>query len=416
MRVLGADVAASVATERGGVATLVALDAGGAVASSRQAVTLTDVARIAAEIAEGEPFVLGVNLPIATPPKLKRSRAVDNLVRRRLGVRLGAAGRLARATSAQGAPGESLMRALAAAGHPCLPYPDRDRRRSGLAEIWPSLVLKALLWEGSAAARAAAHQDREGALRSFAAPAYRVADAPRSVWAERAASLDLLLRALAPRDDLDLRHVESALGTAASDREVEWAGGLLDATLIAFTARRYLDEPEACAFVGDRDDGYVILPADGFLRRLALREPSRAGTGRLFPKASLRERLQPHAALRPLELVEIPGRPHRMEAVFETPPAYEFDNVDEMVWWKHCRHLAGPEIPTEGLAEIVVRLGREREEVEAPRALRLVRSRHRVLSFRFDPPSEWRAHVATRDGKTYPFRVLRAIYETRAAV
>ena len=44
--------------------------------------------------------------------------------------------------------------------------------------------------------------------------------------------------------------------------------------------------------------------------------------------------------------------------------------------------------------------------------LRLARSRHRTLSFRFDPPDQWRSHVPTRDGRTYPFAVVRAVYET----
>jgi hypothetical protein len=44
--------------------------------------------------------------------------------------------------------------------------------------------------------------------------------------------------------------------------------------------------------------------------------------------------------------------------------------------------------------------------------LRLTRSRHKTLSFRFEPPQIWRARIAPRDGRTYPFRVLRAVYET----
>jgi hypothetical protein len=53
----------------------------------------------------------------------------------------------------------------------------------------------------------------------------------------------------------------------------------------------------------------------------------------------------------------------------------------------------------------------EPDEPEGRPALRLVRSRHRTLSFRFDPPDSWRSRLATRDGKTYPFRVLRANYD-----
>ena len=47
--------------------------------------------------------------------------------------------------------------------------------------------------------------------------------------------------------------------------------------------------------------------------------------------------------------------------------------------------------------------------------LKLQRSRHETLSFRFEPPAAWREHVPTRDGKTYPFRVVRAVYETLPA-
>ena len=44
-------------------------------------------------------------------------------------------------------------------------------------------------------------------------------------------------------------------------------------------------------------------------------------------------------------------------------------------------------------------------------SLRLVRSRHKTLSFRFEPPAAWRPRIPPRDGKTYPFRVLRATFD-----
>ena len=59
--------------------------------------------------------------------------------------------------------------------------------------------------------------------------------------------------------------------------------------------------------------------------------------------------------------------------------------------------------------------GRADAPDERPSPLRLVRSRHRTLSFRFEPPASWRARVPTRDGKTYAFRVVRAVYETLPA-
>ena len=81
-----------------------------------------------------------------------------------------------------------------------------------------------------------------------------------------------------------------------------------------------------------------------------------------------------------------------------------------MMWWKHCRHLAGPELPTDGLNEIVVRLESPRRR-RPTMSLRLVRSRHKTLSFRFEPPAAWRLRVPPRDGKTYPFRVMRATFD-----
>ena len=79
-----------------------------------------------------------------------------------------------------------------------------------------------------------------------------------------------------------------------------------------------------------------------------------------------------------------------------------------MLWWKHTRHLTGTARPTEGLCDLVVRMGDESDGGQ----LRLTRSRHRTLSFRFEPPSAWRSRLPTRDGKTYGFDVLRAVYET----
>jgi len=195
---------------------------------------------------------------------------------------------------------------------------------------------------------------------------------------------------------------------------VERAAGLLDALLIAGTARRYLESPEHSLFLGDRDSGYIILPADGFIRRVALAD-TRPPAVELFPQASLRGRLSAAAKLRSLDLLSVPGKPQRLEATFENRPRYEFDNLDEMMWWKHCRHVAGPRLPTEGLAELLVQLESPAAAGEPSAPLRLARSRHRTLSFRFDPPDVWRAQVPTRDGKTYPFTVLRAVYDTLPA-
>jgi hypothetical protein len=223
--------------------------------------------------------------------------------------------------------------------------------------------------------------------------------------------LDQVLRLLEPVAGFDLQPARAQLGEAGDDSAVEAAAGLLDAALIAGTARRYLESPEESLFVGDQESGYMILPADGSVRRLGSDAPQTHG--RLFPQASLRERLGDDVRVRAVDLLNLPGRPQRLEASFGEPPHYEFDNLDEMLWWKHTRHLEGPSLPTEGLSDLVISLGPGDGSDTSP--LRLVRSRHRTLSFRFEPPGAWRARLPTRDGKTYPFRVLRATYQTLPA-
>ena len=207
----------------------------------------------------------------------------------------------------------------------------------------------------------------------------------------------------------DTHPAHEALGGADTAEAAEAAAALFDAALIAGTARRYLEAPEESLFVGDQESGYVILPADNFIRRLA--SDARPTHGQLFPKASLRQHLGTAAKLRATDLLNLPGKPQRVEATFNSAPRYEFDNLDEMLWWKHTRHIEGALVPTEGLSDLVVQLENVPEDGSNGR-LKLVRSRHRTLSFRFEPPAVWRAHVPTRDGKTYAFRILRATYET----
>jgi len=409
VRILGADLPREVPGAEPPQQTVVLLDDAGRVADLLHVSSLPAVAAAVGRLAAGEPFLLGVNVPVVVPSKPARVRPVENLVRRRFGFRMPPGGRGAVSGEAMGIPGETLLAGLAAAGQPCLPYPDRDRRQPGLAETHAALVLKSLLWESSPLAAAQEHAAREQLFRAYEPPFYRVGQgrAKRS-WAERASNLDLILRALGPVAGYDLEPTRGALSRAGSELEVERAGGMFDAALIAGTVKRYLETPESCLFLGDQEQGYVILPADALARRLALSGTS-APTGRLFPQASLRERLGPYARLRSVELLTVPGRPQRTEATFKDPPQYEFDNLDEMLWWKHCRHLAGPSLPTEGLHELVVVVGSETGD-EAP--LKLQRSRHQTLSFRFEPPAAWRASVPTRDGKVYLFRVLRAVFET----
>lgn len=406
MRILGVELSresSAGATEH----TLVSLDVAGRIASTHRVPSVPAIATTVAQLAAGEPFVLGVNVPVVGPSKAARPRRVELLLQRRLGARLPAWSR-APSSSSRGL-GDSLLAALATAGVPCLAYPDRDGRRSGLAEMYPELTLKSLLWESSALAASETPRAHE-LLRAFGVPAYRKARMPaRASWAAQATALDLVLRLLRPIGGFDAAQAAVDLGHATSPAEIERAGALLDAALIAGTARRYFESPDASMFVGDVENGYVILPADGRVRRV-LTSDHRPRPAQLFPRASIAERLGPEARVQPVDLLPLPGRPQPFEATFVHEPRYEFDNVDEMVWWKHCRHLGGPVLPTEGLREIVVRL----DHADAAGDLRLLRSRHRTPSFRFEPPKAWRQLVPTRDGRTYAFHVVRATFDTLA--
>ena len=405
MRILGADLRDLGSPS--GEGTVVVLDAQGSAGATARAADWPNLAREAVRLAAGDPFLLAVDVPVAGYALAGKPRRVDRWLQRRLGVRLPHA----KGGFASAVAGSDLLGALATAGHPCLPYPDRDRRRSGLAEIHPELVLKSMMWESSVAAAAHELPDRETILRALAPPEYRGSRLARATAAARWAAVDSALRVAGTFYGFDLRFAKDELARASSEAAIARAASLLDASLLAGAARRYLEEPERCAFVGERETGYSVLPADGFVRRVALREPARSpDRARLFPRAPLIERLEPHASVRPLALLEMPGRAQRVEAVFEAPPLYEFDNLDEMMWWKHCRHLSGPDVPIDGLDEMAVRLD-PGVESDATTGLRLVRSRHKTLSFRFEPAHAWRLRVAPRDGKTYSFRVLRAVFE-----
>jgi len=411
MRILGVDLPRQAPDDTPVENTLVLLDERGRVGRSIAIPTVAGVATSVGQLTEGEPFLLGVNVPLVVPDKTSRLRPVERLIRRKFGYRFPAGGRAVLLDEPNGIAGATLIAGLAAAGQPCLPYPDRDRRRPGLLETFPALILKTLLWESSPLSAVQDQAAREELFRAYAAPEYRAWKLrARTGWADQAVQLDLVISALRPVEGFDTEPARDALARARSRQEVERAAGVLDACLIAGAARRYLDTPETCLFVGDHEQGYLVLPADSFVRRLAVtgaREPK----GRLFPQASLRERLGKDAAVRSVDLLSMPGRPQRTEARFHNLPQFEFDNVDEMLWWKHCRQLAGPGLPTEGLTELFVELG-EGPHVGASPLLRLTRSRHRTLSFRFEPPATWRSHVPTRDGKTYPFKVIRALFET----
>ena len=130
---------------------------------------------------------------------------MENLVRRRFGFRMPAGGRAAQGGEAQGVAGETLMAGLAAAGHPCLPYPDRDRRQPGLAETHPALILKSLLWESSRLAEAQDQSAREQLFRAYEPPLSPHGPPLTQRWAERASQIDVMLRALGRDRGLRLR-------------------------------------------------------------------------------------------------------------------------------------------------------------------------------------------------------------------
>ena len=406
MKLLGIELAIPL-PEGSGARTLVLLGNDGSVEKIQRVSGVPAIAAAVGNLADGEPFLLGVDIPVVVPAKTARVRPVESLLRRRFRQKMNAGGRAAAEDS--GLPGETLMAGLATAGFPCLPYPDRDRRQCGLAETLPALVLKSLLWQSSPAAGERDLASQEELFRAWTAPVYRRNALPaRAGWADQVIALETTLAAVGEIDGYDFSTVRDALRSASSVEDTENAAALFDAILIGATARRYLEAPESCLFAGERDDGYLIVPADSLMRRLWLSDGGQA-SGELFPQASLRERLGNEARLRAMDLLNVPGRPARLEATFSDSPLYEFDNIDEMLWWKHCRHLAGPKIPVNGLQEIQIEL---EPEGSTQASLRLVRSRHQALSFRFDRPEAWRRHLPTRDNRTYPFRVLRAVYET----
>ena len=173
MRILGVDLPRGSTDGGGADCTLVLLDERGRVSRVERPDSLPAVAPAVGEMIEGEPFLLGVNVPVVVPAKPARARPVESQVRRRFGLKIPAGGRASLSEDAQGVTGETLMAGLAAGGHPCLPYPDRDRRQTGLAETWAPLVVRSLLWERSVLATSGDRPSREELFRAYAAPAFR---------------------------------------------------------------------------------------------------------------------------------------------------------------------------------------------------------------------------------------------------
>ena len=404
MNVFGADLAQGIPDKGSPQWTLVATSGSGAITEIRRPTSLPGLVAEIAALTREDPFLLGVNIPVVNPARATRSRPFEGVLRKKFGFRLPPGNR----PEDRRITGEQLLGALASAGHACLTYPDRNSNNSGLAEVHAGPALKGLLWVGSRVGDALADADREPYCRSYKVPVYRRAGARgRAGREEIASAMDLLIRSLSPARGYDFNPVLEALASMESDEDAERAASLLDACVIAGTARRHLDAPEACVFVGERESGYTILPADDFMRRLLIPAPT-GRRGKLFPQATLLESLREMAEVRSPDLLTVRGKPRKIEAVFREKPCYEFENVDEMLWWKRCRHAGGPALPTEGLVELSVTLE------NGPGSLNLVRSRHTALSFRFHPPAAWRAMMQPRDNKVYRFHVLRASYETGA--
>ena len=218
---------------------------------------------------------------------------------------------------------------------------------------------KSLLWERSTAASARDLPDREAVLRALSLPEYRERRARRGrAWPSGTPRSTRRCTRCPRADGFDFR---PGVGRARSARDrieaVAAAASLFDATLLAGTARRYLEEPERCAFVGLRETGYVVLPADAFVRRVALREPARApGHAALFPRASLESRLAPHATVRPSALLDMPGQAQRVEAVFERNRGTSSTTSTRCCGGSTAGISPDPSFPPTGSHEIVVRL------------------------------------------------------------
>ncbi len=410
MNIFGADLARPNPAEEAPEWTLVALDRSGKIRDVRRPSSIGALITEISAWTGDDPFLLGVDIPVVLPARETRTRPFEGVLRKKLGVRIPPGGRAALPTGERSVTGEKLLAGLAGAGLACLTWPDKNRRTSALAEIHPAPALKSLFWIDAALGAGLSQEERAELCRATPIPAYAPVPGKRSRRpADLLFSLDLLVRALAPCSGFDFQPVADLLKEISDEAGAGRAASLLNACLIAGTARRYLDAPETCVFCGERESGYTILPSDDFLRRILV-APASGPKRKLFPQATLEERLGKVADLLPLDLLKVRGKPEKLQAVFREPPCYEFENVDEMLWWKRCRHVEGPPLPTEGLLELSIRLAGEED-----RLLNLVRSRHTALSFRFEPPGAWRRAMRPRDNRVYRFQVLRASYETETA-
>jgi hypothetical protein len=406
VKIFGADLARTGPDNETQEWTLVHLDPSGSVQAVHHPSSLGGLIAEMSELAEDDPFLLGVNIPVAIPTKASRTRPFESLIRKKFGIRIQPGGRNAPKSGEGAVTGEKLLAGLAGAGLACLTYPDKNRTTSALAEIHPGPTLKSLLWIGSELGKNLSQAEKESLCRSYQSPAYHPGLGRRKrEWTEFLPALDLLLRTLSKQPGYDFRPTAKLLTAIGGEKDFIRAVSIFDACLIAGTARRHMESPEACAFCGERENGYTILPSDDFLRRMLI-DPPAAGKKKLFPQATLKESLRGVADIRSLDLLEVKGKPKNIQAIFHELPCYEFENVDEMLWWKRCRHVDGPTLPVEGLTELSVQV-----EGDTRRPLVLQRSRHTALSFRFHPPAAWRSLMQPRDNKVYQFQILRASYE-----
>ena len=87
MRILGVDLPRAAADGAEPEHAVVLLDPNGLVAQVETVTSLLSVASAVTRLAGGEPFLLAVNAPVVIPGRAARARPVENLVRRRLGLR-----------------------------------------------------------------------------------------------------------------------------------------------------------------------------------------------------------------------------------------------------------------------------------------------------------------------------------------
>ena len=111
MKLLGIELATPL-PEGSGARALVLLGDDGSVEKVQRVSGIPAIATEIGRLADGEPFLLGVDIPVVVPVKAARVRPVESLVRRRFRQKMNAGGRAASEDS--GLPGETLMAGLGA--------------------------------------------------------------------------------------------------------------------------------------------------------------------------------------------------------------------------------------------------------------------------------------------------------------